>query len=402
MPRLKLTKSAIDSLATPKSDLVYWDAGCPGFGLKVTPKGRKVFVVLYRTAGAGSKLRKYTIGPYARVTLHQARVAAQKVFTARLEGRDPAAEKREAKRKIVIDRVDDLLENFIAQHVSQTRSAYEISRLLRREVGKLWVGRSIHEIAKRDVVKLVSAVEQRGAPVAANKTLKSLKTFLRWCVGRAIIDRSPAEGVPLPAKEVARDRVLNDRELALVILAGREIGGPYGGIVELLALTGQRREEVAGIQWEELDFAQQTWTISKLRTKNAKAHVVHLSNQSAAVLKRAEKRGALVFSLLGTRPFRDFGKAKRLLDQLSGVTEWRLHDLRRTCVSGMARLGVAPHVADKILNHQAGTISGVAAVYQRHEFLAERRAALDLWGAHIDHLLREVSHDRRMDLKLVA
>ena len=95
-------------------------------------------------------------------------------------------------------------------------------------------------------------------------------------------------------------------------------------------------------------------------------------------------------------------RAKRLLDQLSGVTGWRLHDLRRTCVSGMARLGVAPHVADKILNHQAGTISGVAAVYQRHEFLAERQAALDLWGAHVGQLLGEISHDRRMDLKIVA
>ena len=97
-----------------------------------------------------------------------------------------------------------------------------------------------------------------------------------------------------------------------------------------------------------------------------------------------------------------FTYAKRRLDQLSGVTGWRVHDLRRTCVSGMARLGVAPHVTDKILNHQAGTISGVAAVYQRHEFLAERQAALNLWGAHIGQLLGEISHDRRMDLKIVA
>ena len=136
MPRIKLTKSAIDALPTPKSDLVHWDTGLPGFGVKVTPKGRKVFVVLYRTGGAGSKLRKYTIGPYGRVTLHQARIAAQKVFAAKLEGRDPAAEKREAKRRVVADRVDDLLEAFIVQRLSQNRSAGEISRLLRREIGK--------------------------------------------------------------------------------------------------------------------------------------------------------------------------------------------------------------------------------------------------------------------------
>src|SRR5262244_170886 len=216
MPRVRLTKSAIDALPTFKSDVVYWDSGCPGFGVKVTPSGRKVFMVLYRTGGAGSKLRKYTIGPYGRVTLHQARVAAQKVFAAKLEGRDLAAEKREAKRRIVADRVENLLETFIAQWLSQNRSGGEIARLLRREVGKTWAGRSIHEIGKRDVVEVVTAIEQRGAPVAANKALKATKTFLRWCVGRAVLDQSPAKGVPLPSKEVARDRVLDDEELARV------------------------------------------------------------------------------------------------------------------------------------------------------------------------------------------
>jgi integrase len=402
MPRIRLTKSAIDSLRTSKSDVVYWDAGYPGFGVKVTPKGRKVFMVLYRTAGAGSKLRKYTIGPYGRVTFHQARVAAQKVFAAKLEGRDPAAEKRKAKMRVVADQVEDLLEMFIAQRLSQNRSGGEISRLLRREVGRPWAGRSIHAISKRDVVEVISAIEQRGAPVAANKTLKSLKTFLRWCVGRAVLDQSPAEGVPLPAKEVARDRVLSDQELAQVILAARKMDGPYGGIVELLALTGQRREEVAQMTWDELDLAQRVWTLPKSRTKNAKEHVVHLSEQSMSVLKRADKKEPFVFSMLGAKPFREFSRGKRRLDQLSGVTAWRLHDLRRTCVSGMARLGIAPHVADKILNHQAGTISGVAAVYQRHEFLSERRQALDQWGAHVCAILMDVCREHRIELKIVA
>jgi integrase len=402
VPRIKLTKSAIDALPVPLSDVAYWDAAYPGFGVKVTPKGRKVFMVLYRTGGVGSKLRKYTIGPYGRVTLHQARVAAQKVFAAKLDGRDPAAEKREAKRRAVADLVEDLLENFIIQRLSQNRSAAETSRLLRREVGKRWAGRSIHTIAKRDVVDVVSAIVQRGAPGAANKTLKSLKTFLRWCVGQAVIDQSPAEGVPLPTKEVARDRVLDDTELTQVILAARKIGGPYGAIVELLALTGQRREEVACLHWEELDLAQRIWTIPKARTKNAKAHIVHLSKQALFVLNHVDQRGPLVFTLLGTKSFQDFTHAKRRLDQLSGVTGWRLHDLRRTCVSGMARLGVAPHVADKILNHQAGTISGVAAVYQRHEFLSERQQALDSWAVHVDAILDDVAREDRIKLKIVA
>jgi integrase len=402
MPRLKLTKSSIDVLPTPSSDVIYWDAAVPGFGLKVTPKGRKVFVVLYRTGGAGSKLRKYTIGPYGRVTLHQARVAAQKVFAAKLEGRDLAAEKREARRRVVADRVEDLLETFILQHVSQNRSAYEISRLLRREMGKPWSGRSIHEITKRDVVDVISAIEQRGAPGTANKTLKVIKTFLRWCVGRAVLDRSPAEGVPMPAKVVTRDRVLTDGELAQVILAARQMSGPYGGIVELLALTGQRREEVAAMTWGELDLHRRVWTLPKSRTKNAKEHAVHLSEQSMAVLLRTTVRGPFVFTVLGSKPFREFSRTKRQIDEFSGVIGWRLHDLRRTCVSGMARLGIPPHVADKILNHQSGTISGVAAVYQRHDFLDERNDALERWGAHVAKIAVDASSNRQNAIRRVA
>src|SRR6266705_1329700 len=227
MPPIKLTKSVIDALATPPKDVVYWDSASPGFGVKVTPTGRKVFVVLYRTAGAGSRLRKYTIGTCGRVTLNQARITAQKVFAAKLDGRDLAAEKKASRRRMVADRVDELLEAFITQHVSQNRSAPDISRILRREVGSAWGSRSIHEISKRDVLDVVSAIEQRGAPVAANKALKAIKTFFRWCVGRAVLDRSPADGVPLPAKQVTRDRVLSDVELARVILAARQIAGPY-------------------------------------------------------------------------------------------------------------------------------------------------------------------------------
>jgi integrase len=206
----------------------------------------------------------------------------------------------------------------------------------------------------------------------------------------------------LPAKEVSRDRVLLDDELARVIIAARKIGGPYGGIVELLALTAQRREEVARASPDELDIERRIWTLPKARTKNGKPHIVHLSNQAIVVLNRANKIGPFVFSLDGAKPFQEFSRAKRELDELSGVKDWRLHDLRRTCVSGMARLGIPPHVADKILNHQAGTITGVAAVYQRHNFLAERKDALEQWGAHVREILTDASSDRRNNIRRVA
>ncbi len=154
-----------------------------------------------------------------------------------------------------------------------------------------------------------------------------------------------------------------------------------------MALTGQRREEVAQLAWNEIDLPSRTWMLPASRTKNGRLHIVHLSQDAFAVLKRTPTMGEFVFSLSGTKPFQSFSAAKRELDKLSGVSDWRLHDLRRTCVSGMARLGVPPHVADKVLNHQTGTISGVAAVYQRHEFLAERKDALERWSAHLARLL---------------
>ena len=187
VPTVHMTKSAVDALKATVKDTVYWDAGLPGFGVKVTPRGRKVFVVLYRTGGAGSRLRKYTIGPYGRITLQMARAEAQKIFAARLEGRDPATEKRESRRRMTADRVDDLIEAFIAQHVSKTRKAAEISRMLRREVVSRWGTRSVREISKRNVIELASEIAQRGTPFAANTLLKVVKTFLNWCAGRAII-----------------------------------------------------------------------------------------------------------------------------------------------------------------------------------------------------------------------
>jgi integrase len=406
IPRIRLTKSAIDNLPVLAKDTLYWDTGLPGFGVKVTPKGRKVFLVMYRVAGAGSRLRKYTIGPYGRITLPMAKAQAQKIFAARLDGRDPAEEKKESRRRLVVDRVDDLVETFIQEHVVHTGTKRRITNLLRRDVIAHWGTKSIHEIKKRDVSDLIGLVAQRNAH-ASHRLLKTLKTFFRWCVGRAVLDFSPAEGISSRYREVSRDRVLGDQELAAIILAARQMQPPFGRIVEFLALTGQRREEVAQLNWDELDENARTWCIPGSRTKNKKEHIVHLSEQAWRVIE-ACPAGRYVFGTSRGNRFQAFGRGKRAIDKLCGVTSWRLHDLRRTVVSGMARLGVPPHVADKILNHQAGTISGVAAVYQRHDFLIERKEALDRWGTHVEHIIqafkptkdKQISNELRSNLDI--
>jgi hypothetical protein len=163
VPTVRLSKSVIDGLQAALKDVVYWDETLPGFGVKVTPRARKVFIALYRTGGAGSRLRKYTIGPYGRVTLHGARAEAQKVFAAKLEGRDPAAEKREGKRRLTLDRIEEVVALYAQKHLATKRSGKQLQQLLDRVVVGAWRGRSIHEISKRDVMALIQEVEGAAA-----------------------------------------------------------------------------------------------------------------------------------------------------------------------------------------------------------------------------------------------
>jgi integrase len=269
---------------------------------------------LYRLAGACSRLRKYTIGPYGRLTLPMAKAQAQKIFAARLDGRDPAEEKKQSRRRIVVDRVDDLVEAFIREHVAKICTHRRTTSLLRRDVIPYWGAKSIHEIKKRDVSDLITLIAQRNAH-ASHKLLKTLRTFFRWCVGRAVIDFSPAEGISSTYREVSRDRVLTDQELAAVILAARQMTPPYGQIVEFLALTGQRREEVAQLKWEELDEKTRTWTVPGSRTKNKKANIVHLSEPAWKIVEGCSA-GSYVFGTASGKRFQRFGKEKRTLDEM--------------------------------------------------------------------------------------
>jgi integrase len=201
-------------------------------------------------------------------------------------------------------------------------------------------------------------------------------------------------------------RVLTDDELRLVIFAARRDGFPFGSIVEMLALSGQRSEETARMGWAQVDFKNAVWTIPSENAKNGKAHLVYLSEAAQHLIAHAPEPGDLVFSTDGKTVFQGWSRAVRRLrtmmfeiqtedserqqgsaQKVKPIPDWRLHDLRRTVVSGMASLNVAPHVADKILNHKSGAIFGVAAVYQRHEFLEDRKIALTIWANHVAQLL---------------
>ena len=227
------------------------------------------------------------------------RIEAQKVLAARLEGRDPATEKLDARRPLTTDTLAEVVALYGKLHLSQRRSGREVMQILQRNLVDRVGSRSVHSISKRDVIDLVNAVVDRGSPFAANKSLKVIKSFFNWCVGRAIVERSPCEGIRAPTIERARDRVLTDGELAEIIRAARQLGGPYGAIVEVLALTGQRRDEVARMSWDEVDLARRIWTLPAARTKNDKPHTVQLPDLAVAVIGAQARSGRLVFSRNG-------------------------------------------------------------------------------------------------------
>jgi integrase len=393
MPKVHLTKSVIDELTPSSSELVYWDDSVPGFGLKVTPKGRKVFVVLYRTKDGLNRLRKYTIGSYGQTTLAIARIAAQKVLADKNEGKDPARDKRDLRKKVITDTVGDVVKEYRSRHVDALRSAYEINRIIDTEILSRWKAESLHEIGRRDILSALDEIVGRGSPASANYTFTVVRAMFNWAIGRGILEKSPCTGLSKPTPVKSRNRILSDDELREIIFVARQTIRPYGAIVELLALLGQRRSEVTEMTWREVNIEKKIWTIPGERAKNSRAHFVHLAPRAFEIIQAQPKTDGLVFPTSSGKPFMEFSNMKLLLNEESGVTDWVLHDLRRTVVSGMASLGIAPHVADKVLNHQSGMISGVAAVYQRHEFLPERKAAMDLWDTHVAGFFRPRSRE---------
>jgi integrase len=274
-------------------------------------------------------------------------------------------------------------------------------RDLERNALRKWRSRPIASITRRDVIDLVEAIAARGAGVQANRTLTRLGALFKWAVEKDRLEVSPAERVRPVTQEQARDRVLSDAELRWLWIACEEIGWPLGSVTKLLLLTAQRRVEVAGMTWAEIDLGDAVWTIPRHKAKNDREHQVQLSAAAMAVVRKLPRFGDLVFTTTLKTPVSGFSKWKCRLDAAmlvakraelgthkgDAIPNWTLHDLRRTAATGMARLKIAPHVVDRILNHTSGTISGVAAVYNRFEYLEERRAAFEAWGRFVDGLI---------------
>ncbi len=404
MPKGKITKSAVDGLTAGERDQYLWDTKIAGFGLKVTPAGGKGYLFQYRMGGRGAKTRRVTIGKHGTVTADGARTEASRLSLLVSQGIDPQAEKAERKRQSIELAFDGYVERFTEECLKSEWPAswQDAERLLKQYALPALKAKSLPEITRADVTAVLRPL--RSMPATEAKVFAVLRRLLNWAVNSGDLEVSPMNAMKGPEGAKARDRVLKDWELLLVWKASKRLGYPFGPLVRLLILTGARREEVAALDWTELTRSGAVWSLPATRAKNGRATEIPLSSGALGLIdelrdKRDTRdnswpRRGLLFTTTGKTPVSGYSKAKKRLD--AAITKlndgeplegWTLHDLRRTLATGMQRLGVRFEVTEAILNHVGKSQSGVAGIYQQHDWGPEKRAALQAWSEHIERLL---------------
>lgn len=412
---VSLSQKLVDVLPLDQ-DGVTWDDDTPGLGLRVQ-RGKRSWVVRYRVAGVQ---RQKTLPGGLR--LAKARDEANKLRTAATvdsvdrvaEGRAAAAAKRKAeqaersRRQRVLSKV---VEAYLAGPAAKLapRTLVEV----RRYLSEAW--KPLHEsdpdqLERRTIVAELERIAKERGPIASNRARAYLSMCLSYGVERGLLDRNVMIGIKRLEREVTRERVLTGSELR-ALWEATDAATDYGRIVRLLLLLGQRREEVGGMLRPELDLAQAMWHLPGERTKNGLPHDVPLPRQALALIETVptRERRALVFGE-GEGPFSGWSQSKVRLDQriarqraearlgrplkpgektepADAPTPWTLHDLRRTVVTGMAEIGIAPHIVEAVVNHISGHKGGVAGVYNRAKYSQEKRAALQRWADHVEGIV---------------
>ena len=343
---------------------LHLDARLPSFGIRVGKK-RRTWIVI-----KGKNRTKISVGHYPAMSLADARKRAM-VELSKAPSASEAAN---------MPSYPEALAEFHAIHVAdlRPRSAYQLSRNLTRHFR--WA-KPLDQITHQDVLTELDGIEARSQRAHA---LKDIRTFFNWCTPR-YLKSSPCIGIKKPAQK-PRDRVLAEDELCKVWNRARKIGYPYGTIVLLLILTGQRLGEIAGLRWEWIE--EGTVTFPGEITKNARASRIPLGVMASRIIDGTPRHSSLLFPARGhvTRPFNGFAASKKSLDKC-GVENFTHHDLRRTFATSMARLGVRLEVTEKLLNHVSGSMGGIVGIYQRHEFMDEMREAICRYETWLSHIL---------------
>jgi integrase len=365
VPKTHLTDLVVRKLKAPhEGQITYWDTtpGAVGFGVRVSQGGRKSFVLM-----RGRQRRRHTIGSYPEWKLAAARREAERL----------AGELRFRSTGAVLP-FEDALELFVSTHCNGLRSGREYERLLRKHFLPALGRRSLDRIRTEDITTVLDDMGE--TPVLANNAFARVRTLFRWATRRRYIAYSPCEGLQLPSRLAPRARVLSDDELRTIL--GRPETYPFSLIVRLLILTGQRRSEIGGLRWEYIDEQARTITLPASLTKNKRHHTFPCGDMCIEVLSRVPRQASpYLFPARGSAgtAYCGWSKGKAAFDKGCTIASWTLHDIRRTVATNLAAVGTPPHVTERLLNHVSGTVSGVAAIYNRHAYLNEMREALAAW-----------------------
>ena len=390
--RKTLSTRSLQSLRPDPSRKAIFDTKVKGLHVipSTTMPGQGAFWVKYVANG---KQRKARIGTFPAMSLADARAQALSLHSAVASGEDPTSERRQRGAHGASTAINTYLSTYsAANHRHRTRE--EVRRLL-GDAKEAWAEHRLDEIMPSDVVTLLDACAKRRSPTQSNRLYSYLSGFFNWAADRHMIDNVPIRrGMKSIKREVARDRWLTDDELRAVWNAAEVFGYPFGPLVQILILTGQRLRQVAGMRWDELadlDGDLTLWRVPRERMKGKREHEVPLSSPAVEILKRVGRIGLseeFVFATQdsdgNTVPMDWFSKPKARLERLSGVSEWRLHDLRRTVASNLEHNGVERVTISSILAHH---IPGITEIYTRSDRIERKRLALESWSKRVSEIV---------------
>lgn len=285
------------------------------------------------TFRTGSK-RRGRLGAFGKLTVHEARRITKQLLGEIAKGEDPLA-KREGEKRRQGQRFDVVVDDWLERDQKSNRSFNEVQRLVNFDILPAFKGRGVDTNGKRDIVKLLDTIADRGAPVMANRTLAHIRRLFRWAIERDVISDDPTAGIGKRPVEEGRDRVLDDGEIVAILNAAKTMGAPYGAGIHLLFLTGARREGIFGESWNELNEANQTLSLPAARSKIKHGRHIHLTGPAWSILEALPRFGPYIFATNGKVTFSGFSKAKKALDEARGVSNWRVHDIRRTVATGL-------------------------------------------------------------------
>lgn len=399
-----LTSRLIEASKTKAkpTGLYLWDSELKGFGVRISPTC--VTWLAQKSLGKGKgSTQRIVVGHYPALSLKEARVKAGQTISALAACEDVrstrAAAKQSKREYLLSPTVSEAIDNYLTERKRDaardptSRYETEVRRVLEKHVCvELGSSTKLRSVTKADIRALLNKHKDAGHFVAARNLFAQLRPFFDWCVHEEYLAVSPCVGVTPPSPCEERQHKLTDQEIKALWSASDECNS-LGPMYRVLLLTAQRRGEVAGMRWQELNLDKAEWLIPASRTKNGREHLVHLSAPVLEILRTLPQRkpSEYVFGKYPDAPASGFSKATRELhaamlaklrehDTETQVSDWRIHDLRRTAASGMASLGIAPHVVEAVLNH---TPAKLQRTYQVYLYANEKKAALEAWANHV-------------------